>query len=1164
MKPAPARLFWILMMLLLVPTIALAQSHQGRISGQVTDSSGAVIPGATVTIENLGTHVQRSLTTNGDGNYLAANVEPGVYSVSATANNFKKVVRESIQVEVGNDLKIDFQLQPGAITEVIEVPAGAPLTETSNAVLSGVLSNEAITELPMQGRDFQNLLPLHPGVQREPGGGFHTLVSNGLRPDDNNFVIDGATDNDAYYGETVVNDAGISGTPASHLPLDAIQEFSTQEQPGADFGDKPGVVVNMGLKSGTDKLHGSAYYFFRNSALDARNYFNPSPQPVSALNLHQFGFSLGGPFIKRKWFYFVNYEGVRDKVGNPYGADSPVTQSLIPRIDPNNNNLPYAIEQYSIVDAQNATGCISVPLPPNCSQLSFNLLKYFLPNPGLTLNSSDPALINFNFNNTNREDNVVFKTDYHLSDKHVISARYIYSNSNQVEEDAVPIRPEWLSKTAPITQVLGGDWVYTPNSRWVNTMRASINSFDETIAPVDSNVNPTAYGLNTGITDPKLFGFPRINPDRHTMDYMGGNSSWPLATTPSRTFSFSDSASYLFGKHTLRFGYSYSLGHVNYYRANTGRGRIDFNTLESFLEGNPRSWRLLYGDPGRNLRQTSNSFYAQDDYRLSKNLTVNLGLRWDITLPIKDSLNRLGNFLPTAGMQQVGFGLKQLYPTHWNDVSPRLGLAWDVFGNSKTVLRSGFGMIYIEPSMRTFINSSGYNLVPTGLVTQLDYIDGTVVQQLPTGNINSFLINSRDTSQLNWNTTGPIFPVNNATPPICSINSTCTIPALDSKLKTPYVLNWNLNLQQQFGASNVLQVAYVANHGVKLYSTIDQNQINPAIAGQDSQYGRPYVANCPINLGGLGTGGPCFPYLDFIDTLGNKSTSTYQSLQITFTRKYAKGLYVLGGYTYGHAIDTTSGTTNLSSVPQNSLNYNAEKASGDYDIRHRFTLSVVYDLPSRKSFAQLLEGWQVSGIYSYQTGEPVNLYDSTYDFTGTLEGSNNNGWDRWDIVGNPNKLKWNAKGGIPFLPNPLDPNDKTQTTYIPNPQCWAAVNKDPNFATPILTAGGCWSQNGVFLIPNAQNTFGNMGRNILRGPGFNNFDFSMSKVWRIHEGLQFQFRAEFFNLPNHPNFANGSTSSDLSGSKLGLVKATPDVQASNPVVGSGGSRHIQLGIKFIW
>ena len=520
---------WVVALVLacLFPLMTVGQSNRGRISGQVTDSSGGVIPGAKVTIENLSTHVERTLVSNGDGNYVITDIEPGVYSLKAEAPKFKTIKRDRVQVEVGNDFKVDFQLQPGAVTEVVEVSEQVPLTETSNAVLSGVLSNQAINELPVQGRDFQNLLNLHPGVQRTAGGGFHSTTSNGLRPDDNNYIIDGANNNDAYWGETVVNDAGISGTPASTLPLDAIQEFNTQEQPEADFGAKPGVVVNIGIKSGTDQIHGSAYYFIRNAATDARNYFNPSPQPTAAVKLNQFGASIGGPIIKGKWFYFANYEGVRSTVGVPQVNYTPATVSLAtpgnPAGDPSN----------SIVDAVHSLGCDVTPT--NCNQLSLNLLKYFPANPGFTASASDPTAINFNFNNLNRADNLVFKSDFHWNEHNTITGRYIYANSTQTEEDGSALSAQWLSHTAPITQVLGVDWVWTPNSRWSNTVQFSYNSFYEKIAPVDSNVSPAKYGLNTGVTDPRLFGFPDIYPSYACCNALGGVSGWPTYTSPSHT-----------------------------------------------------------------------------------------------------------------------------------------------------------------------------------------------------------------------------------------------------------------------------------------------------------------------------------------------------------------------------------------------------------------------------------------------------------------------------------------------------------------------------------------------------------------------------------------------------------------------------------------------------
>lgn len=1135
---------------------------QGRITGRVTDATGAVIVGAKVTIENRGKSVQRVLETNSSGDYVAPGLEPGLYSITVEAPNFKKVLRDRVQIEVANDLKIDFQLTPGAASEVMEVKDEAPLVDATTSTLNGVLSNKAINELPLQGRDFQNLLALHPGVQRDPGGGFHSVTSNGLRPDDNNYVIDGATDNDAYWGETVVNDAGISGTPASTLPLDAIQEFNTQEQPQADFGEKPGVVVNIGIKSGTDQLHGTAYYFGRNAAIDARNYFNPGPQPVSSLILHQFGASIGGPIIKGKWFYFANYEGVRSKVGNPYNAYSPVTESLAPTdwgFDPDS----------SIVDAENDTGCNTNPVPDGCSQLSYDLINYFPINHGFTADPDDPTIINFNFNNLNRADNLVFKSDYHVNEHHVLTGRFIYANTNEIEEDAIPLRKEWLSTAAPITQVFGVDWTWTPNSRWVNTARFSYNRFSEVIAPGDANINPTEYGLQTGIADPRLFGFPRISPSTYCCDYLGGNSSWPTATSPSRTESYSDTVSYTIGKHALRFGGDFTNGAVNYYRAGYGRGRIDFHYLDDFLTGDVYRWRLLLGDPARDLSMKSFGLFVQDDFRVTRRLTLNLGLRYDVTRPIKDSKNRLANYVPSQGVLQVGYGISEPYKTNWADFSPRIGAAFDVFGTGKTILRGGFGMIYVQPSMRTFVfNGGGLNLNPSALIPG------------GTGTMTSYLVNPGNHNQtdlIHWKTIselGPddsIFPINDPSLASCDEISPCNFFGVDQKLKTPYVLNWNFNVQHEIAAGTLLQVGYVANRGRRLYSTLDLNQPNQALSAQcvadEGGYYEADIPGCeiaarPLTNCAVGGGSPCYPYIAYLNFLGNKSTSAYESLQATLTHRYAHGLYLLAGYTWGHAIDVAGTTDNIASgyIPQNSLDYHAEKGNGDYDIRHRFTLSATYDLPSRKSWGQMLEGWQVTSIIQWQTGAPVLLYDDFYDLSLTGEGTNASN-ERWNIKGDPGNLKWSAKGSIPWLANTLDDDGNV---IARDPICTAVANT-PQLQESLDIAGGCFAQGGTVLYPQAVGTFGNMGRNIFRGPGFVNWDASISKVWKLTESVKLQFRGEMFNAANHANFANGSVGNDLTTpDALGRAGATPDVQVANPVIGSGGSRHIQLGFKVIW
>ena len=1194
------RVFLVVIIVSASLTLLTAQTYQGRIEGTVTDPSGAVLAQAQITVTNTSTGVSRKLATNGTGEYVAPDLEPGVYTVSAEMTGFKKGVSNAVVLEVGRDIRVDLKLQPGAVSETVEVIAEQTLVDAVDTTLNGVLSNKAINELPLQGRDFQNLLPLHPGVQRTPGGGFQSITSNGNRPDENNFYIDGASDNDVYYGESVVNEPGIQGTPASFMPLDAIQEFNTQESPSAEYGDKPGVVMNLGLKSGTNDIHGTAYYFTRNSAFDARNYFDQAPSPVAALLMHQFGASIGGPIKKDKWFYFFNYEGIRDKVGNPGVYDSPVTVSLAQKMggiansdgSPNSASysfpdaIAYCVQGY--YSSYNGTG----PCTPN--PLSLKIAQLFLPNPGFTLKQSDPAAIDFDFTNTNRGDNLVAKTDYHLNDRHSFSVRYFYSNTQLVEMDTIPLRPQWLSTTSPTTQIFGGDWTWTPNSEWVNEARFSFNKFNEGIFPLDHNVNPLSYGLNTGVTNPLLFGFPRINPGTDNFDYMGGNSGWPLETTPSQTYNWSDTASYTAGKHTLRFGGEFMYGDVKYYRATEGRGRVDFEDLTDFVAGNAHRWELLYGDPARDVSMKSFGLFAQDGFRASKRLTLNFGLRYDVTFPIKDSRNLLANYVPTlsngkpGGIVQVGRGIDSPYPTRYNNISPRLGFAYDVFGNGKTIVRGGGGIIFEQPSIRTFMFSGGgLNLNPSGI----PYVDqyGNTIQ--PTGTINAFLVISRDTSLINWGTgSGPIFPASAGQS--CSLLITqCDVFAVDPHLRTPYVENWNLNLQQALSPTAVLQVVYVGNHGVDLFSVIDANQVNPFSPVENDpnnplfcdhceSYGRPLVTNCAAaGVGGQNTGGPCFPYIGFLSFLGNQSSSIYHSLQVTFTKRYSHGLYLLAGYTYGHAIDTA--TSNTSSGPQNSLNYAAERGNGDFDIRHRFTLSVTYDLPSRKAPLQLLEGWQVTTIATLEAGEPYTLNDFGDDVSLTGEYL-----DRWNFSGNPKDVHWSPVNPIPFIgPSQFasDANGNVTGGLTPAAQrCYVAamqaggqaaadqLNGNPNFANltgfSSLYFPGCFVSGSAVITPPAPGTFGDMGRNTFRGPGLREWDFSLSKIWQFNERVKMQLRGEVFNILNHPSFDVFSMNTDLSvPSAVGTAIFTPDLgAASNPVLGTGGSRHIQIGAKIIW
>src|SRR6266849_3931528 len=315
--------------------IASGQTQEGRILGTVTDQSGGFIKGAQVSIINVDTGVARKLETNEVGDYVAPDMPAGPYKLVVEATGFKKLERSGIRLEVGKDALLDLTLQPGSVSETVTVTEQVPLVETTNDTLGGTFANKSINDLPLNGRDFQNLVVLRPGVQRSTGGGFLSISSNGNRPEDNNFIVDGTDNNDPYYATTVINAEGVQGTPGSILPIDAIQEFNAQENPPAEYGWKPGAIVNLGLKSGTNDVHGSVYDFERNNAFDARNFFNPKidpntglASPQRGLRQHQFGGSLGGPIIKNKTFVFGAYEGIRARVSNSNGVEVPATASL--------------------------------------------------------------------------------------------------------------------------------------------------------------------------------------------------------------------------------------------------------------------------------------------------------------------------------------------------------------------------------------------------------------------------------------------------------------------------------------------------------------------------------------------------------------------------------------------------------------------------------------------------------------------------------------------------------------------------------------------------------------------------------------------------------------------------------------------------------------------
>ena len=1154
-----------------------SQTTTGRIIGNVHDQTGAGVAGATLTVTDAQRGIVRSATTDNSGGYVVSNLEPGVYSVRAEAKGFKSVERRDILIEVATDVTVEIAVSPGDVKETIIVTSEVPLVNTTSSVLGGTLSNKEINDLPLNGRNYENLLQLRPGVVRYPGGGFSTTSSNGLRAEDNAYLVDGLFNSEPFSGQSIINGAGIAGDSATILPVDAIQEFNVQQNPPAEYGWKPGTIVNVGLKSGTNHLHGTAYAFGRDTPLDARNFFNPVGQEKNPRNLEQFGGTAGGALIKDRLFFFGGYEGQRYTVGN---TGSLQTWSTVPLPDAGNclysgvgdcaNSIPDAI-----ADVHAAFLADAIPNDVSAASLKIGGCTFTPPNTvscdgsGFPINTSTEqgSSINFGLPNTVSADNAVGKVDYHLSERNTFSSVYFFGNNSGTVSDASQLQTKWLTQIHTRAQVFGENWTYVPSARWVNEARFGYNRLYQPTFTNDHDTNiQNEYGLDTGVTNPLYGGLPRISvfPYYIFPQELGG-FNWPKVQGPDTRIQFIDHISYIRRKHAFKFGGELHRDSFSGGAYGGSRGRIKFGAgapndafpegIEDFFAGVASNGTLLIGDPTRRIHNWGYAGFFQDDFRVSRNVTLNFGLRYEVNTVIKEDHNLLGNFDINQGLIQAGInGVSGPYNPDRRDFAPRFGFAWDVFGTGRTVLRAGAGVMYETVNWESFLalnNSLGLATVPTGAQIDSggDTSGGTIataVQFYPGGT-------------LDWN--GVVFGSNpvNCDP---ATGAPCSILGIDRNIKTPYVTTWNVNIQHSFTPNLMMELGYVGNHGSRLVGIRDINQVNPALDDGSEQFGRPFTYNCPVSEGGAGAGGPCFPYLAQVFQMGNIYRSNYDGLQATLTSRNYHGLSMVAGYTFAHALDQVGANWDFGAglgLPSDSTHPEKEYASSDFDIRHRFTFSMTYLLPGKKSFAQLLEGWQLNSIITLQTAQPFGVMDAGSDVSLTGEAN-----DRWNFYGNPKDFTSTAVG-IPFY-QPGIPIDPTDPTYaINNPLC--STPAAAQGSTDSLLAFGCFSNNKSALIPPAFGTFGTTGRNIFRDTGFKNVDFSVAKNWKLGERLAAQFRAEFFNIFNHPNFANpfggqnGWAHNDPSSGSFGCSCATPDVSASNPVIGSGGSRAVQLGLK---
>ena len=1185
---------------LLLSLPVFGQSNLGSISGSITDKSGGVVANATVTVTDTQRGLSRTLTTDEAGEYNAPNLLPGVYSVRAEASGFQKIERQNIRLEVAKDVRVDLTLQPGEQATTVTVTEELPLVETTNSTLGGTLSNETINDLPLNGRNYQNLVVLRPGSLFYPGGGGWTQSTNGSHPEDNGYIVDGLTNDHPLTALTVINGAGVEGDAATILPIDAIQEFNVIENPPAQYGWKPGAIVNVGLKSGTNNLHGTAYAFGRSDSFDARNYFDAAPAngtctifgpaPLSTcdknpVQLEQFGGTVGGPIKKDKLFYFLGFEEERYSLGNLFERNLPLDE---PQATPNpGQSLPDAITALEGLGltpsalSMHLTGCTqSGASTPVCTGGLFPANNTSTVSSGVGLESDF------------RSDNGLAKIDYQLNDHNTLNGMYFISRGDIVAQDPgtfAELQPEWRSHQSNEPQVFGMNWTYTPSSHWVNEARFGIIYMNRENNTLDQNTTATSYGINTGVTAPLDGGFPTLL--IAGLSPLGGFPGWPIEMGPTWVYQGVDNVSYLHGKHAFKFGGELHYNDVTAGRFSYGKGVILFlpgsqagtpltslSPLEEFMSGIGGVAKFLVGTNPLHMSTWQYAFFAEDEWRIRPRVTFTYGLRYEYITPLREANNQLGNFDPNypTGLVQVGNQISTPYDPDHLDFGPRLGLAWDVTGKGTTVIHAGASVVTDDGvPMFLFVGQGGeqndttlgLGAIPTG--AQI-WENGAQVGTFG-GNINYVVTKTGGPpfqghwqSQPGDGTGTPLWSLN----PICADNNSpgkfpCDILGVDQHFRNPFVTTWTLGVEHAFTTDLSLNVAYVGNHGARLPGITDANQPVPI-----------------PNPTGPSTPGPApfatqFPYLDNINWLSNLYKSNYEGLQATLTQRTAHGLSFVAGYTYSHALDGSSFNINIP-LPQDSrfpqLNYD----SSVFDIKHRFTFSVTYAIPAKDAPAQLLKGWELNSIVTLESGAPWGVDDSSDNISGTNELT-----DHWDFFGNPHDFE-SGNSSIPYCSGFPSTVTCTQTTpagvmTLSSAQtsayaaaCTSASNSITGGA-PTLAAFGCFAQKNSVMVPPEYGTFGTMARNPFRDPGLRDWDLSVSKNFLFGERLKAQFRAELFNVLNHPNFANpyggsnGFGENDPSSpANFGCGCATPDQAAGNPVLGTGGNRAIQLGLKLIF